>query len=57
MEEQMLILIAVGGLFAVPLICGAVCIYSHIAEDIAHNKPIKKMSQEDIDYYDGLPLK
>ena len=53
MEEQIIIMIALAGLFGVPLICGIFCIWV----DSMDHRPIKRMTEKDIDYYDSLPLK
>ena len=53
MEEQIIIMIALAGLFGVPLICGIFC----ICVDNMDRRPAKRMTQKDIDYYDSLPLK
>ena len=53
MEEQIIIMIALAGLFGVPLICGIFC----ICVDNMDHIPIRRMTQKEIDYYDRLPLK
>ena len=53
MEEQIAILISFAGLFGVPLICAIFC----LCVDSMGRKPIKKMTQREIDYYDRLPFK
>ena len=53
MEEQLTILIAFAGLFGVPIICGIFC----LCVDSVGRKPMKRMTQREIDYYDRLPFK
>lgn len=53
MEEQTIIVIALVSLFGVPLMCGILC----LCVDNTDRRPIKRMTKEDVDYYDSLPFK
>mgnify|MGYP001585814627 FL=1 len=54
MEEQIIIMIALAGLFGVPLMCGIFCLY---IDNMGNYNRMKEMTRQDIDYYDSLPLK